>query len=100
MTLDTRHANDEREDSWDRLRAQHAERTAAVRRSEAVLRILKDRTTIVDEAVRMGVDVDTVVGWLAATSAAISRALEGESTPATRRVSSDPRVTQRQIVTA
>jgi hypothetical protein len=100
MTLDTSHSNDDREDSWDRIRAQRAERATAVRRSEAVLRILKDRSTIVDEAVRMDVDVDTVVGWLAATLGAISRALDREPAPATRRVSSDPRVTQRQIVTA
>ena len=100
MTPDTFPSIDDRPAHWDRERALRAKRTAAVRRSEAVLRILKDRTTIVDEAVRMDVDVDTVVGWLAATSAAISRALEAESAPATRRVSSDPRVTQRQIVTA
>ena len=100
MTLDTRHSNGEREDSWDRIRAQRAERTTAVRRSEAVLRILKDRSTIVDEAVRMDVDVDTVVVWLSATLGAISRALDREPAAATRRISSDPRVTQRQIVNA
>ena len=100
MTPDARDANDHHPDSWDRVRAERAERTTAVRRSEAVLRILKDRSTIVDEAVRMNVDVDTVVVWLSATLGAISRALDREPAPATRRISSDPRVTQRQIVTA
>jgi len=100
MTPDARDANDHYPDNWDRARAQRAERTTAVRRSEAVLRILKDRSTIVDEAVRMDVDVDTVVVWLSATLGAISRALDREPAAATRRISSDPRVTQRQSVTA
>jgi hypothetical protein len=65
-------------DRWDRRRAELAERTFAMRRAEAVLRILKDRSTLVDEAVRMGVDIETVAAWLAVTLGAIGRALEAE----------------------
>lgn len=99
MMPDIPDSTDRRPDSWDRERARRAERTAAVRRSEAVLRILKDRSTVVDEAVRMNVDVDLVVAWLSATLTAISRALDHESAPATHRISSDPRVTQRRALT-
>jgi hypothetical protein len=99
MTPASKPANEKLTDNWDRVRIEREKRTAAARRSEAMLRILKDRSTVVDEAVRMNVDVDTVVDWLSTTLAAISRALDSDSA-ATRRVSSDPRVTQRQIVTA
>jgi hypothetical protein len=66
---------DTRPIGWDRVRAGRAEQDRAVRRSEAVLRILKDRSTLVEEAVRMEVDVETVAGWLATTLVAIGRAL-------------------------
>lgn len=100
MTPDTFRSTDGRPDHWDRERARRAERADAERRSEAVLRILKDRSTVVEEAVRMDVDVDTVVAWLAATSVAISRALAREAAPAIRRNGGDPRVTQRPLLTA
>ena len=99
MTTDSGHANEDTDD-WDRVRVERAQRTAAARRSEAMLRILKDRSTVVDEAVRMNVDVDTVVDWLSATLAAISRALDRDSMLATRRLSSEPRVMRRPIATA
>ena len=100
MTPDTFLSIDGRPAHWDRERIQRAERTAAVRRSEAVLRILKDRSTVVEEAVRMDVDVDTVVAWLAAASVAISRALAREPAPAARPHGGDPRVTPRHPLTA
>lgn len=70
---------------WTRRRAERGERIYAVRRAEAVLRIFKDRSTLVDEAVRMDVDIDTVADWVAITLAAIGRALDGETsaTPGT-----------------
>ena len=100
MTPDTFRLIEDRPDHWDRERALRAERTDAERRSEAVLRILKDRSTVVEEAVRMDVDVDTVVAWLAATSVAIRRALSRETAAATRRNGGDPRVTPRHLLTA
>lgn len=42
-------------------RAQHL---LAIARSEAVLRMMKGRSTAVDEAVRLGVSVDTISTWL------------------------------------
>jgi len=100
MTPDSQHANEDHADSWDRVRVERVRRTSAARRSEAMLRILKDRSTVVDEAVRMNVDVDTVVDWLSATLAAISCALDRDSATATRRLSSDPGAMQRPIATA
>jgi hypothetical protein len=99
MTPASKPANEELTDNWDRVRVERAKRTAAVRRSEAMLRILKDRSTVVDEAVRMNVDVETVVAWLSATLAAINRALERDVASTAHR-HSDTRVVQRQIVTA
>ena len=90
MTPNTSQSFDDRSGNWEGERTLRAKRTAAMRRSEAVMRILKDRSTIVDEAVRMDVDVDTVVAWLATTLVAISRALDRETVSATGRVSSDP----------
>jgi len=100
MTLDIFSSIDDRPGHWDDERALRAERITAVRRSEAVLRILKDRSTIVDEAVRMNVDVDTVMAWLAATSAAISRALDRDCDRPADRVSKDLRATERRVMTA
>jgi len=64
----------------DPQRAQRAERVATQRRIDSVLRILKDRSTPVEEAVRMGVDVDTVSAWVSTTLAAISRAMQRDAT--------------------
>ena len=50
-----------------------------VGRSAAVLRILKDRSTIAEEAARMDVDVRTVEHWLVLTVESFGRALELQS---------------------
>lgn len=104
MTPDTSHSIDYQHGSWEHRHLQRAERTAAVRRSEAVLRILKNRSTIVDEAVRMSVDVETVVAWLAATYTAIRRALDRDpesraDSQRVRRTSDDFRDPQRHVLT-
>lgn len=88
------HETDAGPDIWDRRRAELADRTFPVRRAEAVLRILKDRSTLVDEAVRMDVDIETVATWLTVTLAAIGRALDApvvrgtDARPPTRRMAS------------
>jgi hypothetical protein len=46
---------------------------AAMLKSEAMLRILKGRTTAEQEAVRLQVDVATVRAWLESTFRAITR---------------------------
>jgi len=89
------HDIDARPDSWDRRRAELAEYTSAMRRAEAVLRILKDRSTLVDEAVRMDVDIETVAAWLNVTLAAIGSALDVEA-PAVR--GTVPRIPRHQLL--
>jgi len=49
---------------------------AAVLKTEAMLRILKGRTTAEQEAARLQVDTATVSVWLESTFRAISRALD------------------------
>lgn len=83
MKTHTLHAMDRRPDGWERRRAERNEHTRAVQRAEAVLRILKNRSTLVDEALRMAVDIETVAEWLAITLAAIGRALDVD-TPTVR----------------
>jgi len=48
-------------------------------RSEAVLRILKGRSTPDEEAQRMNVDEATVATWISKTLAALADALAGTS---------------------
>jgi hypothetical protein len=50
---------------------------AALLKTEAVLRILKGRTTAEEEAARLQVDIATVATWLESTFRAIDRALDG-----------------------
>lgn len=98
MKTHTLHAIDSRPDGWERRRTERAEHIAAVRRSEAVLRILKDRSTLVDEAVRMDVDIETVAGWLSITLAAIGRALDAESPSGCGDEPAMPRVPLRRLL--
>lgn len=49
---------------------------AAILKTEAMLRILKGRTTAEQEAARLQVDAATVGVWLESTFRAISRALD------------------------
>ena len=66
---------------------------AALLKTEAVLRILKGRTTAEEEAARMQVDTATVTTWLESTFRALSRALDEGLTRqdigANRRVAAD-----------
>jgi len=48
----------------------------AILKTEAMLRILKGRTTAEQEAARLQVDTATVSAWLESTFRAISRALD------------------------
>lgn len=41
-----------------------AQHLLAIARSEAIFRMMKGRSTAVDEAVRFGVSVDTISAWL------------------------------------
>jgi hypothetical protein len=61
----------------------------AIARSEAVLRILKDRSTVVEEAVRLNVDVDTIGRWLGKAFEAIKRALDDGTALAARRAETE-----------
>ena len=44
--------------------ARHASRSSAALRTESVLRVLRGESTVAAEAVRTGVDVDTVSAWI------------------------------------
>ena len=48
-------------------------------RSAAVLRILKDRSTVAEEAARMDVDADTVRRWLRIALESVGRAMKWET---------------------
>lgn len=50
--------------------------SAAILKTEAMLRILKGRTTAEQEAARLQVDTATVSAWLESTFRAINRALD------------------------
>jgi hypothetical protein len=47
----------------------------ATLRAESVLRILRSESSVAHEAVRAGVDVDTVTGWVSASIAAMHKAV-------------------------
>ena len=63
-----------RHDTWcEQMKNEHGQAAAedsmaqhllAIARSEAIFRMMKGRSTAVDEAVRFGVSVDTISAWL------------------------------------
>lgn len=73
MAIQTSHSQDQQASEAGATRSLEL---AALLKTEAVLRILKGRSTAAEEAARMQVDAATIAVWLDSTFRAISRVLD------------------------